>query len=388
MATTPLILPSSEDPGRPLRRLDIQPGSGMDEAWLQALIYQRPEILPAAHFDDSYAPLIPLGREVPTPRGPIDNLYVSPEGLLTVVETKLWKNPEKHRTVVAQVLDYAKELAAWSYDDLVAAVQSASRGHQASNDTSLEDRVRPELARQSIDFIDFQEGLVKSLAAGNMLLLIVGDRVSANVALLTDAVQGAPGFDFTIGLVELQLYSTVEGAAWPLLVVPDVVGRTVEKTRGVVRVIYENAKPVVSVNFEESSSDSQPLDWPLFLASVPVELRPLYQQAREAWMKLGRVRIAKKRIFFEVEMAGAWHKIVRTDEGWIAVLPRKYFDKIEGAESAIYDAYVKRISASDVATRTLHTGKSWIRLRDLGATDLETILGAAVDLATALQKDA
>ena len=38
MAATPLILPSSEGPGRPLRRLDIQPGSGMDEAWLQALI--------------------------------------------------------------------------------------------------------------------------------------------------------------------------------------------------------------------------------------------------------------------------------------------------------------------------------------------------------------
>jgi hypothetical protein len=188
MATTPLILSSSQGPGLPLRRLDIQPGSGMDEAWLQALLYQRPELLPAGHFDDAYAPLIPLGREVPTPRGPIDNLYVSPEGFLTVVETKLWKNPEKHRTVVAQVLDYAKELAAWSYDDLAAAVQSASRSRGTPDGTSLEARVRPELARQSIDFVDFQEGVVENLAAGNMLLLIVGDRVSPNVALLADAV--------------------------------------------------------------------------------------------------------------------------------------------------------------------------------------------------------
>ncbi len=388
MATSPLILPSSQGPGRSLRRLDIQPGSGMDEAWLQALIYQRPELLPAGHFDDAYAPLIPLGREVPTPRGPIDNLYVSPKGLLTVVETKLWKNPEKHRTVVAQILDYAKELAAWSYDDLAAAVQSANRGHQASAATSLEGRVRPELARQSIDFVDFQEGLVESLAAGNMLLLIVGDRIAPNVALLTGAVQGAPGFDFTIGLVELKFYATVEGVPWPLLVIPDVVGRTVEQTRGVIRVIYENSKPAVSVDFEESSPDSLPLDWPIFLAAAPVDLRPVYQQARETWMKLGRVRVAKKRVFFEVALAGAWHKIVRTEEGWIATLPRKCFDKIEGADPATYDAYVKQISASDVAARTLNSGKFWIRWRDLRAADLETILDASVDLAKALQEGA
>jgi hypothetical protein len=105
-------------------------------------------------------------------------------------------------------------------------------------------------------------------------------------------------------------------------------------------------------------------------------------------MRLGRVRVAKKRVFFEVALAGTWHKIVRTEEGWIATLPRKYFDKIEGADPATYDAYVKQISESDVAARTLTSGKFWIRWRDLRAPDLETILGAAVDLANALLEDA
>jgi len=49
------------------------------------------------------------------PFGPI--LYEN-GGRLAVVEVKLWRNPEARRKVVAQILDYAKELSNWDYEDL------------------------------------------------------------------------------------------------------------------------------------------------------------------------------------------------------------------------------------------------------------------------------
>ena len=52
--------------------------------------------------------------------GALDNLYISPHGGLTLVETKLWKNPEARREVVAQLFDYTKQIAQWDYKQLAA----------------------------------------------------------------------------------------------------------------------------------------------------------------------------------------------------------------------------------------------------------------------------
>ena len=127
MKSPPLILNSLDDLGRRLARIDVTPNDPRNEAWLQMLLYSHPELLPVDEFDDFFSPPIPIGREVVTDRGPIDDLFVSPFGGITVVETKLWKNPEKHRTVVAQVIDYAKELATWDYDRLCQAILASSR---------------------------------------------------------------------------------------------------------------------------------------------------------------------------------------------------------------------------------------------------------------------
>ena len=93
--------------------------------------------------------------------------------------------------------------------------------------------------------------LSHTLQGGEFLLLIVGDRISANVALLTEAISGTPGLDFRLGLVELQLYPLAHDTDWPLIVVPDVVGRTIEKTRGVIKIQYLKEKPSITVEISE-----------------------------------------------------------------------------------------------------------------------------------------
>jgi len=118
------MLDSLTDSGRHLVRIESQAKDEKTEEWLQRLIFDHPDLLPVHEFDESFAPLIPIGREVATKSGSIDNLYISPVGRVTIVETKLWKNPERHRTVLAQVIDYAKDVSGWTYEELSNAVVS------------------------------------------------------------------------------------------------------------------------------------------------------------------------------------------------------------------------------------------------------------------------
>jgi hypothetical protein len=100
-----------------LERLSLGDG-GFSESWLQNKLYENPQSLPLGEIDPSYQAICPLSMEMNTNAGPIDIVYITPQGRLVVVETKLWRNPESRRKVIGQILDYAKELTKWSYADL------------------------------------------------------------------------------------------------------------------------------------------------------------------------------------------------------------------------------------------------------------------------------
>ena len=82
------------------------------EVTLQDLLFRNPQTLPVRAIDAAYDGLIPVCRELRTPAGPVDALYVNRLGRLTLAEFKLWRNPQARREVIGQILDYAKELAA------------------------------------------------------------------------------------------------------------------------------------------------------------------------------------------------------------------------------------------------------------------------------------
>lgn len=98
---------------------------GYSEDWLQSLLFAQPTLMPINDIEPLFSPLIPLAREMQTNVGPIDVVFISPTGYLTLVETKLWRNPESRRHAVAQIMDYAAAIAKWSYEDLQAAVKRA-----------------------------------------------------------------------------------------------------------------------------------------------------------------------------------------------------------------------------------------------------------------------
>jgi hypothetical protein len=79
-----------------------------EEDFLQQYIYDNLASIPLYDIKEDIRLLI-LAREFSTASGPIDAIGVDREGEIYIVETKLFKNPDK-RTVVAQALDYGAAL--------------------------------------------------------------------------------------------------------------------------------------------------------------------------------------------------------------------------------------------------------------------------------------
>ncbi|QDU93292.1 PDDEXK family nuclease [Lignipirellula cremea] len=381
MQSPPLLLNSLQDPGRRLVRLQSEPHDPKNEAWLQELLYAHPELLPTEEFDDAFAKPVPIGREVPTARGPIDNLYLSPAGGITVVETKLWKNPEKHRTVVAQIIDYAKELAAWDYDQLCAAVLNSSRRRKETGAVSLEEKMQPALAQEGLPLHEFQENTAACLSAGRFLLLIVGDRVSPNIALLTQAIQSAPGLSFTLGLAEMKLYEVQPGQDWPLLVVPEVIGKTVEKIRGVVQVQYTQEKPRVRVDVVDTEvAPPSPVDGftlETFLEAIPDDLKQTYLDAIQAWKQIGgSLLVRTKTLYFAIELAGQTQRVIRCRPYQVTVLREKQLDEWTG-DPHLFPAYLEALQAAPVVQRSVREDRLWIDNEKFDADSLAVLFAAA-----------
>src|SRR5207247_1585905 len=123
----------------PLRR-DVQANAPelFKENWLQTIIDRSPHVLPVDEFYPDATRLCSLGREIRVPLaetfGKIDNLLVTDEGHLVLVETKLARNPEGIRDVVAQVLQYAMAVGNLGLLQLEQACRGASAEGQKLQD--------------------------------------------------------------------------------------------------------------------------------------------------------------------------------------------------------------------------------------------------------------
>ncbi len=123
---------------------------------------------------------VPICTELKTKAGPIGNLFVTPSGLPVLVECKLWRNPQGRCEVVAQILDYAKELSRWSSADL----QREVSRRLDRPDNPLLDLVRA--AHPALDEARFNDALTVNLRRGRFLLLIVGDGIREGVEAIAD----------------------------------------------------------------------------------------------------------------------------------------------------------------------------------------------------------
>ena len=210
-----------------------------NESWLQELLRKYPDILPVAEIEPVFSPLLSIGCEVITNTGSIDNLFISPKGYLVLVETKLWRNPEAKRDVVAQAIDYGSSIAEWGYSKLDEIVKDYTKKYE-NNAMSLVEWVESHHILAD-DRNYFEETVVKNLRLGRFLTLIVGDRIRQSVIEMLNYVNKYPHLAISVALVELQCYRWIPNETWPLLVVPSIVARTEIVERSIIQVTVKEA---------------------------------------------------------------------------------------------------------------------------------------------------
>ena len=111
---------------------------------------------------------------------------------LTLAEFKLWRNPQARREVIGQILDYAKEIASWSYEDLQREVSRALK--RPGN--VLFDLVRA--TDPDVEEGVFVDNVTRHLRRGEFLLLIIGDGIREGVENIVDFVQQHSGLHFNL----------------------------------------------------------------------------------------------------------------------------------------------------------------------------------------------
>jgi len=197
------------------------------ESWLQGILQQHPDLLPVDEIESVFSSLVPIGREITTTAGSIDNLFISKAGYPVIVETKLWKNPEARREVLAQAIDYAGQLAKWSFTQLD---EETKKHTQMGVIDLIQTNFDPDP-----DEMPTEEDISRNLRLGRFLILVVSDRIRGSLIDMLNYVNRYPHLATNVGLVELQCYRLPDDHG-QILIVPSIVARTEIVERSIVQV--------------------------------------------------------------------------------------------------------------------------------------------------------
>jgi len=251
---------------------DLQPYAFRDEAELQELLFQHPEIMlsvPELELDDEEVAF--KYREYKTSRGPVDVLLVTRNGGIILAETKLLKNPEAIRTVVAQVVDYIKAI---TVDGCPNDVENhGSRCFAKAAGFEPDDRFMHLVRR------NFETGAINAL--------VIGDAIHPNILGLVDTIQAAPHLKFHLSLVKVETCQDADD----LVITARTVETTKEVERSVITISFEpeTVKPVITAVAPEKDTEGQKagpkLTWDEFLKMVDPKYQELIQRFRDDWQR-------------------------------------------------------------------------------------------------------
>ncbi|PPK87882.1 uncharacterized protein DUF4268 [Neolewinella xylanilytica] len=217
------------------------------ELFIQQTVFECPDLLPFSDIDESFNPCLPICTELRTPAGFLDILLVTPDGELCIVEAKLWRNPQARREVIAQILDYAKELAAWTYEDLQ---REVSRKLDAKGNV-LYDMLAEKFPDKVPSEADFVDAVSRNLRRGKFLLLIVGDGIKEGAHRIVEFFTNVGHLNFTFSMVELSVY---QHATLGTLILPKTIVKTVEIQR-----VHITIPDQLNISYHENGDKPEPV---------------------------------------------------------------------------------------------------------------------------------
>ena len=342
----------------------------------QVILAKNPEILAELpDLDLSSTEVVFCAREFNSLRGSIDILLITRSAEILIVETKLLRNPESVRTVVAQAIDYVKALATEDPDDLISKILAKSSS-QPIDDLLKNDE-------------SFQHLLSQNLRTGSFSVLIVGDFIHPNILGLTESIQSAPHLGFSIYLVELNALLTANDS---LVLNPKVVSNTVEIERSVVKIEIAGANGKYRIESKIPSKEgkgSRPiLNWNQYIDSISkAEFQKPFEQFREKWLQEIGDTINMGQVGFS---AGVFNGNKRLPIQFVynnrlALLSQHYSDNLD-IPPDLYEAYKNDIKQTkDIFDEYLMGNKVEVPFDRLDVESLGIVLKAAFNLAIAIK---
>lgn len=181
-----------------------------DESELQGYLRKYPDLIPLEEVMDNAPRLLCIGEEVELPSGFIDLLFIDEDGTLTIVETKLARNPEIRRKVIGQVVEYASHLSNWTVDE----VYAHARDFLGRQLEEIMEEIWSDFSSES-----FRVNVVDKLKKGEIRLVIAVDEIVETLRTTVTFLNRNSKFD--ILLLEVTSFNDVENRK---ILVPSIFG--------------------------------------------------------------------------------------------------------------------------------------------------------------------
>jgi hypothetical protein len=224
-----------------------------DEQYLESVIAETPELLRLDTRQTGvygpYAVFRQLRFATPQSREIIpDILLLSASGDVVVVEVKRSSNPElRDRRVIAQAIDYAASLSALSEKELAGLFSQGREDVWISlvNFLFQSDKDPEELAAK----------LLSNIRAGKLHVIVACDKAPVGLYELAKSVSVQSYLSFSLDVLEITPFLPGNGAADPIMFVPNIRLSTEIVARTAITVTYQQGSPEPSVSISTTGID-------------------------------------------------------------------------------------------------------------------------------------
>lgn len=316
-------------------------------------------------------------REFSSSRGSIDLVIITEKAEIILVETKLLRNPDSHRAVVAQAIDYTKAFVDVSIEVLKAAFLKSPYNNK-------------ELVKNVFNESRFIPTLDKNIKNGNFKVIIAGDKIHSNVLGMVESIQSAPHLAFTIYLVELSPYTLDEDQ---IILHPKVVAYTDEVERSVIKLevnYVDKTHTIESSTPDKESKGSRPkLSREEYLNNLDnKDHANIIQNFWKDWREIdGDIIIGTVGFSSGIIVRGKRIPLQYVYDTTIALISEKhrsYYSISDDMYVKYKEQLKKRVPrAFDI----LIANKVEVKLEHLSVEELKEILDAAKELAVCLQSE-
>lgn len=171
------------------------------EDYLQDYVARNPQSLPMGELKDNLRLLV-VGREFATNSGNIDVLAIDQDGDIYLIETKLFRNPDK-RLVVAQVLDYGAALSK-TYGDGAAFLQEVEGRILRSSGSTLDEQIQAHFDPSGEETTSLRGEIARNFERGHLRFVVLMDRLTDRLRDLIVFINEKSSF--SIYAVEMDFY--------------------------------------------------------------------------------------------------------------------------------------------------------------------------------------